>query len=452
MSLIDSVLRFFGLKEELKDESYSEALHRLSSSKKMEDVRQLAFKAVLSKDEIISGQPHSDETNIKVECLMVDAKIAEHYRGILKTKFSDAEYLSNLMDVGLNNELDKFSSRSISVKLQANVGENQGEANRLNKLLSDSNKELVIFKGAHGLKRAAKFPISRANSFYIIATLGICEAIANSIFLQNSNSTTVALILALGIAAINIIGNAWFGYKYREKNHTDQRIAKIGKNYFIFAILLILIVNIVIAVYRYADSELSNSFYLESFVLFSIGIGLGIGAFQKGYKLDDEFPSFGELTRKVQELETQLAELKEEHAKHTNTLIEQANESLNKLSEKIVSTSAQFESQLPDIALQIKIWEQEFDSLSESYIALINLYRTVFVANHPKGSLYPQKIVGLEKNRSLTTVKEQVDNYLNQKNNLRGKVEELKIQVEGAKISLSNWINSSEGQKLINFI
>jgi hypothetical protein len=144
--------------------------------------------------------------------------------------------------------------------------------------------------------------------------------------------------------------------------------------------------------------------------------------------------------------------MKEEHAKHTNDLIEQANENLNKLSEKIVSTSAQFESQLPDIALQIKIWEQDFDSLNESYISLIKLFRTVLEANHPQGSLYPKTITDLEKNRSLVSQKEQVERYLNQKTNLRVKVEELRNQVEGAKESLSKWIKSSEGQKLINFI
>lgn len=447
--------KLFGFGEKHEDEkTYDELLSDLAKPSKHSQIQQSAYQALLKDLNAADGKTHPFEADIKVDCLKVDAKMSHHFSSTLDEGLKDAQYLSALLTTGLSAELEQSTYKNIENSLKQAISQNDGEAGRLKKELAEAQTALKIFKGANGITHPAEYPESSSNSFFIIGSIGVIEAVCNSFFLRESNSTQMALILALGAAAINVIGNAWLGARYRNKNLLDKKKSASGQICFFYSIALILIINSAIAFYRafLVSYDLNGNFLFESLILFAIGIGLGIAAFNKGYGLDDPFPGYGALDRKVKALEAQLVHLREQHAKFASDLIGAANSNLNRLDQKIVNTTANFQNKLPEIGSEIEKWKKDRQTLEFVYKQLIEVFRTTYIANHSTGAAdYKNTPVNIDQNPRLELMKEQLNLYVSRRKELELDIKALRQEVADTKSNLSKWLDSSAGQKLINW-
>lgn len=444
--------KLFGFVTE-DEKQYDELLKDLSSPSKNNEVQQQAYQAIQKNLHVKAGQPHPYEADIQASCLKVEGRISEFHTTSLKDYLQEAQYLTVLLDAGLNVELQKSSTDSIEHGLTAVVSQHDGEVLRVKKNLAEAIQTLKIFKGANGITRAAAYPDSRSNTLYLIAAFAIIEAICNSFFLKAQNTGMMSVILALGAAVINVLGNVWFGVRYRCKNHYDLHIAKSGKLNFFYSFLLIVILNSSIAFYRayMIDFEINGNFLFESLILFAFGIGLGIAAFHEGYKMDDVYPDFGDLDRKVKVLESELNEIRMQYQTHANELIEAATSNLNRIDQRILSTSANFQSKLPEMSAQITRWVNDRTSLETAYEKLIHVFRITYKANITSAADYPDEITPLPINRELEIGKTQIDNLMARNKKLDSDIAKLRDQVSKNKKSLNEWIKSTEGQKLLNW-
>lgn len=453
VGILDAIKRFLGLGQDEQELTYDEAIRDLSSKIRMDAVKQRAYQAVQNKDQINSESAHFFEAEILVDCIAVDQSVATHHSEILKKTTGDLQYLDVLMKAGLQGQIQNSSPDAVEHKLEIAIHQNQGEANRIKKFLSGASHALEVFKGANAISRPAAYPESRTNSFYILAAVGIIEAFTNVWFFWGMSNFQIALLLALGAAAINIVGNAWFGFKYREKNLVDKEAAGRGRRYFYYAAGLILLVNALIAWYRYANgNSLSDpKFIFESAILFIIGIILGITSFNKGYALDDPYPGYSELDKCHKDLELELAHLKSQHDAFTADLIMKANAELDRLSDRVATTGIQFANNLPAMASQLDLWQKDHDQVADAYANLINVFRITLCANHPDGRGYTQHVNELPQNTTLNSYREIIDRYMNDRDGLNERLASLKQEVQKAKTELNAWIKTPSAEKLISW-
>jgi hypothetical protein len=448
-------MNLFGFGKKDEDElSHEEMLSKLVSSSKHNEIQQKAYQAIQRDLEAQPGFAHPYEAEIQVDCLKTDSKITDFHTKKLKDCLSDAQYLSVLLDAGLKTELHKSTPVSLEHDLKSVIGQYQGDANRIKSELSEAIQALKIFKGANGIQRPADYPHSQSNTMFLIAAFAIGEAIANSIFLKWQNSGLMSLALALGIALINVVGNVMLGIRYRDKNHIANKTAITGQRNFIYSVLLILTLNTAIALYRayVIDFEIDGKFLFESLILFAIGILLGILSFREGYKMDDEYPGYGPLDRKVKEIEKQLEEIRVQYSGYANNLIEAGMSNLDRIDQRILTTSASFQAKLPEMAAEIENWNHNRSSLLSAYEELIHVFRVVYIANVPtNANKYPKTLTPLPSNSQLEIAKKQITQFLKRRDKLDKDITVLRNQVLEAKKILSDWLKSNEGQKLIDW-
>ena len=316
----DQLLQFFGFGE--KPQSARELADSLmgwiGSQERLDESRTQAFQA-LQKNEISleERRKHPYEGTIHSDCIKIDAALTQYYADEMSRRFGDTNFLLNLFDNGISTVLSSATPQKIESAIEGKIAQSNPFVTQLKDNLTRAKHDLHIFKGANGLQQDAQ-SVDVSNSLYIILAVAVFEAIANIFFLRENTSTPKAAFLSVAVAAINVGANVWFGIRYREKNHIDEKISKAGSTYKIYAFLTIFFLNMMIAVFRYVSQEgsVQNSsiFLFESAVLLAIGVILGIAAFNKGYSLDDPYPGYGPLHRKVQELETQWQFILDQHA------------------------------------------------------------------------------------------------------------------------------------------
>lgn len=436
------------------NKSYDELLKELTSPSKHNEVQQLAYQAIQKNLHVQPGQPHPYEADIQSTCLKVEARIGEFHTSLLKEHLAEAQYLTILLDAGLTTELQKSSSDFIEHSLTAVVSQHESEVARIKSDLIDASQALKVFKGANGITSMAQYPESQSNTLYLIAAFAIIEAIINSFFLKAHNTGMMSLLLALGAAVINVLGNVWLGVRYRNKNLIDPKKATSGKLNFVYSFALIIFLNSAIALYRASVNEfdINADFMFESLILFTFGIGLGIAAFHEGYKMDDPYPEHGPLDRRVKELEKELGEIRTEYAQHSSVLIDTAINNLNKIDQKILSTSANFQAKLPEMSAQIARWANDRSSLDFAYEKLIHIFRITYTANLLSASTnYPAEATPLPANSELELAKSQVEHLIAKNKKLDAAIAKLREQVSKAKKTLNDWIKGTEGQKLLNW-
>lgn len=177
-----------------------------------------------------------------------------------------------------------------------------------------------------------------------------------------------------------------------------------------FSILAILIINGIIAFYRYryisANEGFNDAFWLESMVLFLIGISMGIAAFQKGYQLDDPYPGYGHYARMFDKWSKRLAEAQNARGVYCTDLKQRADLDLDNLGMRILSTYDDFNGNLPEIAREIKAWEEDRKQVDFAYQQLQEIFKITISAHQPNGTDdYPQKYKAYLRIRSWKVIK-----------------------------------------------
>lgn len=451
----NAILKFFGLGDEHQTpaEKVKELMAWITSQKRMDQCTQQAFQAVQREEPLPpNGRPHPYEATIKVDCIKVDAAITELHAGEIAEKFADVQYLINLIQDGIATALNGASPIHIGMAVSGKIAQSKPEAEKIKSDLDRAKDELRIFRGANALTRVSQ-QVDKGNAFYVIGAFALAEALANMLFLRENISTGIAIIIAIAVAAINVLANVWFGIRYREKNHIDISRAKKGQIYFIYAFLLILLLNFFIAGYRllehYNDSHgITPAFMLESTVLLIVGIALGIASFNKGYALDDPYPEYGDLARKVDELENNWNELRKLHANFCAETKQAAIGAHKNIKEKIIRSQNQLATSLPEMARMLALWAADRLQLNHVYGELQQMFKTTIRGNHVDGPLYNQNILNFDENQQLAHYTNKIQDLILNRNATQQIVDQLLASIDESEVILNQWITGEDAKVL----
>lgn len=198
--------------------------------------------------------------------------------------------------------------------------------------------DLRHLRVANGITSEAVYPDSLIMHLAIVLFLALVETFLNAFFYENEGGLLGGYAVALGVAAINMIGALGLGYWFRYSNvrNVEQRL--LGWSSLAAFIVLTIYCNALFSTFRSefqviadvsdavqvraafaaAAAEAKKVFLfdmqfadLTSFVLFGVGLLLSIGAFLKGYTFDDKYPKHGSLDRRVKHLRKLESELQD---------------------------------------------------------------------------------------------------------------------------------------------
>jgi hypothetical protein len=114
MSLIKKILEFFGFGGQVeKTNSFEKLLEDFSSIGRQNEAKQSAFQAIQKGDDISPDKAHPYEAIIRADAMMVDTACTQYHTNLLKKSFGDAQYLSVLLQAGLQNELSQATPTEI---------------------------------------------------------------------------------------------------------------------------------------------------------------------------------------------------------------------------------------------------------------------------------------------------------------------------------------------------
>ena len=454
MKFLKWIASFFGFGEaELsKKERLERLIAEIGSQKKLNECKKIAFQIIQKKDPIQPNKVHPYEATIKGDCIIVDAALTEYHNEELNKSFGDAQYLITLIQNGIGIELSGSSAQSIKQNITGQIALSKPEIDKLKKDFDSAKRDLDIFKGANGLGADANYPESISNSLYFIAAVAILEAIFNIIFLREQLDGHIAFFVAIAVAAMNVGVNVWFGIKYRLKNHIDDKLAANGRIYKLYSLTAILILNSLIAYIRYhllADKQDVNAqFFLESGVLFLVGIILGVASFNKGYALDDPYPDYGRLTRKLEEIEKQIKDIALQHADLCEGTKQQATSAHKALKRRIYESANSLSMTLPEMSKKLHEWSAQRNQLNHVYAQLQEIFRGIIVAHHPDSASYPSELEKLSPNMQLESHQNQVNSFIARQDQVNESVQQLIEQVNRSDEELHAWLVSDDAATL----
>jgi hypothetical protein len=441
----------FGSKPKSFKQEYDELEQWLNSQEYFDQCSQRAYQAVQNRDSLNPGQVHPHEANIVTDCIKVDSALSRYQNAFLTEQFGDARYLTEMLHSGITTQLSEASAAGVAAAVSSEVARKAPTAELLLKQHGEASRELHIFKGANGLKREAVEP-ARSSIFYYMGAFAIAEILANVIFLREAFEPAKGLLIAVMVALLNLVGAAWFGYQYREKNHSDPIRARQGRRNALYAAAVVIFANAVIAGFRWHSAQTADiSFYLESILLFAVGSALGYAAFHKAYRLDDPFPGFGPLSRKVASLDEQLIQLREAHADYCRDIKTRSLEAHASLEKRLERAYQDLGSKLPEMRRAIEVWSRQRNSLNQRCKTLQTAFKAIVTANVGGDFGYPGDITALPSDHILDSFKEEIDSFEEERGRLDRRVDELRGQVQKSRDLLEQWFKSDEANVLFGW-
>jgi hypothetical protein len=444
----DAIKNFFGFgaPNENDPNELAKLMRWISSKERIDACTQTAFQAIQKNDTVQQEKEHPYEGTILADCLTVDAVLSRHYHELLGKRVGDASYLVASLSNGVNTQLSDASPKNVAQKVGSAIAKNSPEVDRLKVELKDAEKNLHIFKGANNLQQPA-IEVAHTNAFYFIGFFAIVEAVANMLFLREAYEPLKGLLIAFAIAGINVGASAYFGSRYREKNHINPERSSKGRTQAVLATIVILLANSAIAFARYQTYSQDRvggdgNFIFESAVLFAVGVGLGFMAFLKGYSLDDPYPDYGPLSRVVRDLRIRFDLISTQYAEYSTSIKEKANRDHDELKERVISAANSLQSTLPEMSRCLEEWRQQRVQLDQAYSHLQQVFKAVVSANHADGKLYPNEIKKLPSNPDLEHYQQQVEKYAAHKSDLKNDVDQLIKEIDHSHDELHAWVQS----------
>lgn len=453
MKLWSKLCAFFGFGKKAKtpQQEYEELELWINSQEYFDQCQQKAFQAVQKKDSLRPGQIHANEGQIYIDCLKVDSSLSRCQNTLLTNQFGEAKYVAEVLHSGISTQLSEFSLSGVENALSGEVARNTPAVESLITKLEEAKRELHIFRGANGLDREAEMP-QRSNILYYMGAFAIAEIFANIIFLREAFEPVHGLFISVMVALLNLVGAAWFGYQFREKNHTDPRRSSAGRKNALYATFIVVFANATIAGFRLmAVQNADMAFWLESSLLFVVGSALGYAAFQKAYRLDDPFPGFGPLSRKVSQLEAEFQLVREEHTEFCRATKSKALDAHASLEKRISSSYQQFVNKLPEIRKAIEVWSKQRDTLNQRGQALQRVFKNIVLSNCDKELNYPENLRDLPPDEILNSFKQEVDAFESDRRLLDQRVDELQKQIKASRDELEKWFKSDQANKLFGW-
>lgn len=255
-------------------------------------------------------------------------------------------------------EIENLSRRSQD-ELMQDFKSAEVEINAKKTRLNAQRKDFDAFKLQNGLDRRADYPDSRLLAYGLVLSLWLGESVLNSFFFAKGSDFGFlgGLIIAGGISFLNItLGFTTGNSAMRYKNSCLTVYRWLGYISLLLYCLAIVVLNFVVGHYRdlvasYADNPehlviqkaMDSPLMMQdvfSWLLMVTGILFSVFALVDGYKVNDPYPKFGNLQRKLEEKEEYYNDgcksFAEEALKKKEELIERLKELQKKSSSEFI--------------------------------------------------------------------------------------------------------------------
>ncbi|WP_042876623.1 hypothetical protein [Cupriavidus necator] len=180
--------------------------------------------------------------------------------------------------------------------------------------------DIRYYKAANNIHEEPRYPDSTLWHFGVLAILALLEVVVNAFFYENSQGLLGGVVVAMGIAALNMGAALGLGYWFCFKNLASIDKKVVGWACLVAFVFVAVFCNSLFASFRseyqlVADPsefvQVKEAFQRAwpeallifrgsprfqdhwSFILFGVGIVLSVWAFYKGYTLDDKYPGYG---------------------------------------------------------------------------------------------------------------------------------------------------------------
>jgi hypothetical protein len=294
-----------------------------------------------------------------------------------------------------------LSDDSVMGAVATELANDRGRISKVIEVKLRAELELRHFRVRNNITSQAVYPESKLWHIGVLAILGLLEVVVNAFFYENSQGLLGGLMVALGIAFVNM-GSAvglGFGFRYKNLASPDQRL--VGWSCLIVFVLVAILCNSLFASFRseyqlVADpsefEQVSHAFKRAwpeallifkfkpkfqdhwSFILFGVGLILSFWAFQKGYTFDDKYPDHGRLDRAYKEAaereqqEQQLAQMKlRELLHHRKAAVQDAIQQSSAQVSMLARRAAELNHARQQLERQVQLIESHFQMVLEAY-------------------------------------------------------------------------------------
>jgi hypothetical protein len=245
---------------------------------------------------------------------------------------------------------EKFDAGSLSM-----IEESRDQLEPAIALRTELRSDLAAFKDHHEINRAPDYPESKFVYFAVLFAIFVTESVLNAFFFAAGSDFGLlgGWIDAVRYAGINIAISFLIGLALmRQLNHKSWSRRAAGAAGVVILLVLVPVFNFFVGHYREifavdpdnAQTTAVRAFLdnpvglatVESWLLFAVGSVFAAIAAYEGYAIEDPYPGYGRLARRIQRAEEDYLEEKQEIKQRLSYLREATIDALDKLRDKIV--------------------------------------------------------------------------------------------------------------------
>jgi hypothetical protein len=279
--------------------------------------------------------------------------------------------------------------------------------------LITSQSELLLkeanyrkFRALNKIDREPRSIKSKKNSLFVILFLVLSETLMNAYFFANEHGLVGGIIVAFCVAVMTMGVGVVAGFLWRYKNEIRMELKIAGWGVFILWIMFSLYFVALLSAYRgllpmqlvasepeiyaMAAKEALSIFIFEykfheiqGIVQFVFGVLFSVAAFCKGYTLDDKYPGFGELHRKLKSTEEDFSAARGDALTKLGCFINERKAKLNTLKTTASIKIVMIDKNIASIENTIKTIKQYSVSTQRDYHALLKTYRDANISVRP---------------------------------------------------------------------
>ena len=356
----------------------------------------------LAKMQARENKPLSDSTSLDVNEQKITAfftdKLSSVKQSIYKKVASYDHMAMRVSDITTILAEAKYASEEFIQNITTFQESAKQRIKEIKHEYSVRKSDLEKFKAKNGITREASYPNSKILYIGIIMVILLSETSLNAYFFAKGNELGLigGAAQALIISLINIV-SAFFlgGYLVKKLNLIKKSpLLKYGViASLLAAAVVILFFNLLVGHLRVQLGIDPDAAYVEaiktflespfglnefdSIILVIVGLLSFLIAFTDFYKMDDEYPGYGQLDRKYQDALIDFNELKEELLEE----IEGSSKSiLNKLETQQMTAKVIMQELMEVPIFRQKLqdhYKEYYHYLNNTYNAMIGLYREI---------------------------------------------------------------------------
>lgn len=346
-----------------------------------------------------SKTPDNVEQEVLLTLQTIEAREVQRYTSRLDAYRSSMNALASDLDYSTLQK--RKSEHLLSAEKDVDIGLN--DLYRLKKNFLSAHNNLETFKKQNELE-----DISIRNQNNALWTMGITvmifvfESFINTSFFGSAAEGNILsmLMYSIGISVLNLFIPYYIGQHFLNyKNSIDPSIRKYGYLFFYGTIFFLIMVNIGAANIREAVESLAKSgenisaasiglkSIIEfnwygfkssfSYMLFFIGLFLGLLSFHRGYNADDPYPGYGALWRKVDKLENEISNHYADLQTNTNNELQKFNNYFHGILKDLGNRRERFTNINDSIENMIMRFSASQNQIAQAYKTVITDYRTI---------------------------------------------------------------------------